>query len=207
MREEDILRTAERLGFSHAGFMAAADLCFMKEVRDMCAADRCHMYGRSWMCPPACGTLEENAARASAFRRVLLVQTTARLEDAFDIDTMTRAEAEHKDRFIRLCDALRRETRCLPLGSGACTCVLAAPIPTPPAACPRRRFPPWKASAFWSPRPVRPPGMKYYYGPGTLTYTSCVLLDEPGWPDQKRDQANPSNSKGLLRRQAIPSVK
>lgn len=116
MKEEDILRTAERLGFSHAGFMAAADLCFMKEVRDMCAADRCHMYGRSWMCPPACGTLEENAARASSFRRVLLVQTTARLEDAFDIDTMTRAEAEHKDRFIRLCDALRRETRCLPPG-------------------------------------------------------------------------------------------
>lgn len=181
MREEEILRTAERLGFSHAGFMAAADLCFMKEVRDMCAADRCHMYGRSWMCPPACGTLEENAARASAFRRVLLVQTTARLEDAFDIDTMTRAEAEHKDRFIRLCDALRRETRCLPLGSGACTLCPRCAYPDAPCRMPQKAVPSMESFGLLVSATCQAAGMKYYYGPGTLTYTSCVLLDEPGW--------------------------
>ena len=64
MTQQELLSMAEEVGFSHAGELNRAALEFLPQVREMCAADRCHNYGRCWTCPPACGTLEEAARRA-----------------------------------------------------------------------------------------------------------------------------------------------
>ena len=48
------------IGFEHAAFFDPANLEFRQEVREMCAAGKCHMYDKCWSCPPACGTVEES---------------------------------------------------------------------------------------------------------------------------------------------------
>lgn len=66
MTQQELLSLAEEVGFSHAGELNRR-AGVLPQVREMCAADRCHNYGRCWTCPPACGTLEEAARRAGRY--------------------------------------------------------------------------------------------------------------------------------------------
>ena len=110
------------LGFEHVGPLPVQALECLPEVREMCAADRCHAYGRRWTCPPGCGTLEDCARRLAGYRSGLLVQSTGRLEDDFDAETMLETERIHKERFAALAAEARRSAPdCLPLGAGTCT--------------------------------------------------------------------------------------
>ena len=79
MTQAELIALAEEIGFSHAGELNVAELEFMPQVREMCAADRCKSYGACWTCPPGCGTLEEAAARAVKYHRGILIQSTAQL--------------------------------------------------------------------------------------------------------------------------------
>ena len=95
MTIEEWVAYAKELGFSEAAPVVPADLKPNAEVRAMCAADKCHAYGKNWTCPPECGSLEECAARISAKTRGILVQSVAQLEDSFDIEGMMEAEQDH----------------------------------------------------------------------------------------------------------------
>ena len=89
---EKLLQLALELGFDHAAPLDAKSLRALPEVRDMCASGRCRRYGGSWSCPPACGTIEECQARMSRYTGGVLVQTTAQLQDDFDMETMNLAQ-------------------------------------------------------------------------------------------------------------------
>ena len=97
---QDPVELALSIGFSHAGIIDPSKLRALPEVRDMCADGRCRRYKRSWSCPPACGTLEEAEARMHRYRCGMLVQTTAELEDDFDVEAMMEAEKRHKTNFF-----------------------------------------------------------------------------------------------------------
>ena len=52
MTIEEWVAYAKELGFSEAAPVVPADLKPNAEVRAMCAADKCHAYGKNWTCPP-----------------------------------------------------------------------------------------------------------------------------------------------------------
>ena len=99
---EILLSLARQAGFSHMAELDAATLRPMAEVRDMCSADKCRSYGKSWSCPPACGSIEYAAQRISQYRRGLIVQSTGELEDEFDLQAIAAIEARHKKAFLNL---------------------------------------------------------------------------------------------------------
>ena len=175
---EEILKLAKACGFTHVGELKMDALEFLPEVRDMCSADRCHKYGKSWTCPPGCGTLEEAAAKASRYRRGVLLQTTAQLEDDFDIETMQQAEADQKHSFDRFVEQLREEyPDCLPMATGGCTLCAQCTYPDAPCRFPRKAIPSMEAYGLLVSKVCDKSGLPYYYGPRTLTYTGCVLID------------------------------
>jgi predicted metal-binding protein len=98
----EMVERALELGFDHAAALDVKRLCALPEVRDMCASGRCRRYGKSWSCPPACGTIEVCAERMGRYTGGVLVQTTAQLEDDFDIEGMNRAQEQHKKRFFHI---------------------------------------------------------------------------------------------------------
>lgn len=178
MTMEALLALAEEVGFSHAAPLNTAALSFLPEVRDMCAADKCHSYGRSWTCPPHCGTLEEMARRAKGFSGGILVQSTAALEDDFDVETMMDTEKIHKERFFNFVEAVRaREEHILPMAAGACTICAQCTCPDAPCRFPDKAIPSMEACGLVVSQVCEGSGLPYYYGPLTLTYTSCVLAD------------------------------
>ena len=95
----DLLTLAREVGFSQCAAVNMDALDPLEAVRDMCAADRCDRYGKSWSCPPACGTLEQTRAQIKRYSQGILVQSTAQLEDEFDYTGMTALSEVHKKRF------------------------------------------------------------------------------------------------------------
>lgn len=175
---QDPIELALNIGFSHAGAIDPSKLRALPEVRDMCADGRCRRYGRSWSCPPACGTLEEAEARMHRYRHGVLVQTTAELEDDFDAESMMEAEARHKANFFTLVDQVRAQIPdCLPLGAGSCTVCESCTYPDQPCRFPAKMFSSMEACGILVSEACTLAGLRYYYGPRTLTYSSCLLYN------------------------------
>lgn len=174
MNTQDVLLLARGMGLD-AYELDASTLDFRPEVRQMCSADRCGSFGRSWSCPPACGTLEEITARAREFSRGVLVQTVGRLQDEFDYEEMTSSGKRHGQNFRRLVEALDRG-EIFPLGMGACTICEKCTYPDAPCRFPERMYPSMEACGLLVSDVCRENGVPYYHGPLTIAYTSCILL-------------------------------
>lgn len=178
MTNEELLKLAQDCGFDHFGMLNTAALEFNPAVRDMCAAGRCGMYGKCWTCPPGCGTLEEISVRAAAYSRGVLLQTTGQLEDDFDVETMMGTEKLQKERFKAFVTELRKAyPDCLPMSSGACTMCPECTYPDAPCRFPKLAIPSMEAYGLVVSKTCEDSGMKYYYGPQTITYSGCVLVD------------------------------
>lgn len=178
MQMEELIQKALDFGFDQAAILAAETLVLRDEVRDMCAAGRCQLYGKSWMCPPACGTLEENRRKIERYARGLIVQTTAVLEDEFDYETMHGAGQLHKRRMVELGAALREAyPGLLTLGSGGCELCAKCTYPDSPCRRPDEAIASMEAVGLVVSDVCSANGLNYYYGPGTLTYTGCYLLE------------------------------
>lgn len=95
----DLLTLAREVDFSQCAAVNMDALEPLEAVRDMCKADRCGRYGKSWSCPPACSTLEQARAQIQRYSQGILVQSTAQLEDEFDYTGMTALSEVHKSAF------------------------------------------------------------------------------------------------------------
>ncbi|MBR1456632.1 MAG: DUF2284 domain-containing protein [Oscillospiraceae bacterium] len=176
---EDLVKLALEVGFSHAALLNAAALRALPEVREMCASGRCQRYGRSWSCPPACGTLEETAAAMRRYDGGVLVQTTAQLEDDFDVESIDAAQKLHKEHFFTLARQVRLlQADCLPLTAGSCTICRSCTYPDKPCRFPAKMLSSMEAYGLLVSEVCKDAGLPYYYGPGTLTFSSCILTKE-----------------------------
>jgi len=175
---DEALTLASGLGFEVVHELDPATLVPMHEVRAMCAADSCRMFGRNWCCPPAVGTVAELGARMATYRRGVLVQTVGTLEDQFDLDSMTAAEKLHKRRFRQLAQRLRRSyPRQFPLGAGTCDLCPTCTYPDAPCKLPGIAYVSMEACGLLVSQVCESNGAPYYHGPLTISYTSCVLLE------------------------------
>ncbi|MDC7287218.1 DUF2284 domain-containing protein [Blautia schinkii] len=176
MREMEVL--GKDIGFSNVAEMDVGTVRLLGDVRRMCESNGCGMYGRNWSCPPACGSLEECEARISGYRRGILVQTVGELEDEFDGEGMMETEARHKDAFVRMHDELKKVfPKLLSIGAGCCTRCKVCSYPDAPCRFPEKQFSSMEAYGMLVTQICQDNGMAYYYGPGTIAYTSCFLLE------------------------------
>lgn len=173
---EQWIQTALRLGFDTAVPMDVATLLPRQDVRDMCAADKCHAYGKNWTCPPHCGTLLQCHARMQKYTRGILLQTVGKLEKTIDTKAYRQTEARHLEQFYALSALIRTQhPDALCLGSGGCRvcgkCAWPEPCRFPDKACASM-----EAYGLFVTQVCRDNGVAYYHGEKTITYTACILL-------------------------------
>lgn len=174
----DWIKLAEAVGFEDVCQLNTESLRVRPEVRDMCAADKCRAYGRSWACPPACGSVGHCAERIAAYSDGILVQTVASLEDEFDMEGIAGAQKVHTRRFEALARQMRRLLPdCLPLGAGICRRCIACTYPDRPCRYPEKRLSSMEAYGLLVSEVCTSSGMPYYRGEKTITFTSCVLFN------------------------------
>lgn len=161
-----------------------------QEVRDMCRADRCGKWNANWACPPACGDLAAVAHVIAGFSAGVLLQTTGTLADDFDYEAMEAIQRSHKhsfDNYVRQARLLLPES--LPLSAGPCTVCLRCTYPEKPCRFPQKRVSSMEAYGLLVGDICLKSGLRYNYGPRTMTYTSCVLYNEEvnRYDDAERD--------------------
>jgi predicted metal-binding protein len=175
---EKVKQLALQCGFSHAAKLQVSTIRVREEVRAMCAVNKCRQYGANWACPPACGTLEECDAIMRQFSWGVLVQTTGRLADTLDYEGMEAAGKAHGEYLeIFAAEILKSSPRRLVLGAGACRRCPVCAYPDEPCRMPGRMIMPMEGFGIEVSALCAANGLGYYYGPGTLTYTGCALLE------------------------------
>lgn len=176
---DELIKEALDLGFSQAVELNVSALVFMPEVREMCAADKCHSYGKTWVCPPACGSIEEAAARAQQYSYGIIVQTIGKMEDDFDYETIVETQKKHAQKFRLLVAQLRkRYNDILPMAAGGCNLCETCTYPNAPCRHPDEAMTSMEAYGLFVSRVCEESGIPYNNGPQTITYTSCYLLNE-----------------------------
>jgi predicted metal-binding protein len=164
-------------GFTGTGRLDAATITVHKAVRDACAEDKCNSYGKSWSCPPACGSLEECEKQLKKYRTGLILQTTGKLEDAFDADAMLRISEEHNDHLLAFQEkVVTLSPYGLLLGSGCCKICKQCNYPNSPCNFPGKIIISMEAMGIIVSDICKKNNVPYYYGPNTLTYVGCFLI-------------------------------
>lgn len=175
----ELLELAQKAGFSHVGALKPSTIRLRQQVRQMCAENTCGQYAKRWSCPPGCGELETLQKEVSQYHTGILVQSTAQLEDEFDVETMMEAEKAHKKRFEALYQTLRqRYSQVLALGAGCCSKCGECTYPDAPCRLPEEMTASMEAYGILVSQVCKDNGVEYYYGKETITYTSCFLIKE-----------------------------
>ena len=174
MTREKVSELAAGSGFSNWGYFDPGELRLKKEVRAMCASDRCRHYGKSWSCPPYCGTLEELDARLGTFGQGIVLQTTGEIEDSFDYEGMMEAERLHKEKMEAI-HSLTSDESCLALSSGPCMLCGSCTCPDRPCRMPDKMMYSMEAYGLIVSEVCDLAGVPYRYGENTVTFTGCLL--------------------------------
>ncbi|MCL2211107.1 MAG: DUF2284 domain-containing protein [Treponema sp.] len=146
-------------------------LTFSPTLLEYCKTNVCGYYNKSWTCPPACTSIEEQQKKILSYQNVLVFTTKHDLEDSFDYDGITKARERHAlltaEIKIMLCDA--------PVyGAGNCpVCVKCAF----PETClfPEKQIGSIEAAGIDVTELSKSAGVAYNNGENTVTFFTMVL--------------------------------
>lgn len=175
---EKLGKLAEQCGFTAWGELKVETLNFKQEVRDMCKANTCGMWDRSWACPPACGSLEEMRERVKGYSRGILVQTVGQMEDSFDFEVIAETAQAQNENFSKMWEALIKDyPNLMPMGTGGCTICKKCTYPDAPCRFPEKACASMEGCGLVVNEVCTDNGMKYNHGTNTICYTGCFLLE------------------------------
>ncbi|SHJ41091.1 DUF2284 domain-containing protein [Parasporobacterium paucivorans] len=174
---KDAIDIALENGFSHAAELNVDTIELNPEVRKMCAANTCHHYGKNWSCPPACGTLDECGDRIKKYKKGIIVQSTAQLEDSFDVEGMEELTKQHiKNYRSTLAELKKKYPDVLYLGTGACDICAECTYPDEPCRFPDKAISSMEAYGMVVNEVCKANDLPYNYGKDTMTFVGCFLI-------------------------------
>ena len=174
----DIKELAKSCGFATVEPLDPKTLRFLPEVRSMCAADRCQSYGKTWSCPPACGTLEYWEEKASHYEKGILLQTIGDREDSYDFEAMVEVSRQNDKNFDRLTEQLRGQgLDMLAMSAGTCKRCKECTYPDAPCRFPEKLYPSMEACGLFVSQVCKSNSVPYYYGDDKIAYTCCILYN------------------------------
>ena len=80
------------------GIISKTEIIFDQEIRKICEDNVCRLYGKSWACPPAVGTVDD----WRQYARALVFNAVYPLDNSFDYEGMIRGHSGFKDLCSRL---------------------------------------------------------------------------------------------------------
>ena len=180
---ERLKEKAIELGAFKAGIVDASEIKTDAYFRKMCADNMCGNYGRSYMCPPDIGPIEELMDKVKTFDKVLVYQTVGELEDSYDFEGMMEAGARHNLLAQKLWDFTeemgRSDEDVLHLGAGGCRiCSVCGKKTGDPCRNPKRAMGSLEAYGVNVSQLAAQAGMNYINGQNTVTYFGAVFFKE-----------------------------
>lgn len=175
---DKLTKLAKECGFTHTAPLEVSTLEFLQQVRDMCNADQCENFNKSWSCPPACATLEEMRDLIKKYSGGLLAQTVSEIEDSYDWEGIMEAGGRQKSNFAKLRGILENEYgNVLAMGTGVCKLCEKCTYPDDPCRFPDKMEVSMEACGLYVSKVCTDNGLAYNYGPNKIAFTSCFLVE------------------------------
>lgn len=81
---------------------------FSPRIRYICEQE-CPMYGKTWACPPAVGTVEQCRERCLQYKNCLVIGSLTEVDDAFDLEETLKTRPEHEALTAQVRDLFREQ--------------------------------------------------------------------------------------------------
>lgn len=165
-------------GFYDCGIVNTADVKFRQEIRQMCEVNTCRMYGKTWACPPAVGTVEECRERVQRYEKMLVLTGKYDLEDSFDFEAMQEGARKFREASRALNDYLRPRIKdYILLANEGCDLCRECTYPDEPCRFPDRATGSLEGYGIFVSELANQAGVKYNNGPNTVTYFGALICD------------------------------
>ena len=171
---------ANKIGASNCGFIPVSEITFDAGLRMNCELNYCGQFGRTWVCPPNCGPIDECLAKATSYKHALIIQTITALEDSYDFEGMVDAMIEFHHVLQRAVDELKHDiTDMYVLSAGSCNlCERCAFLDNEPCRHPKLAHPSVESHGIFVAELAPKVGMNYINGKDTVTYFGAILYND-----------------------------
>ena len=161
------------------GFIDPKKLDFTQRVRYICQSE-CPMYGKSWACPPAVGSVEECEKKCFAFSNCLMIATITEVADIADIEDSLATRGEHEALTNQIAELLRQQgIEPYILSTEACAeCERCAYLDGQPCRFPERMHPCIESHGINVIPTLESLGLDFFYGGNIITWYSLLLFNE-----------------------------
>ena len=166
----------KEIGIHEYGVILTTDIPFEQEIRRICEENSCRLYGKTWACPPAVGTVDECRARCLHYKTALVFNAVYPLEDSFDYEGMLRGHEAFKDLCDRLYTLAKMKIReFLLLSNEGCIRCKNCTYPSAPCRQPELLFPSLEGFGIHVAKLAKCTNIKYVNGENTATYFGMLL--------------------------------
>ena len=157
-------------------FFNPQELEFSQRVRWICEHE-CPMYGKSWACPPAVGTVTECQERCNAYPGAFVFTTIAEVADTANLEETlaTRGEHEAVTKEIRKILQTKFE-QTLALSADSCEICGTCAYPNAPCRHPDHMVPCIEGYGVVVADFARKAGIEFMNGAGIVTWFGMVLV-------------------------------
>ncbi len=155
------------------------ELEFSQRIRHICQSD-CPMYGTSWACPPAVGTVAECEATCLGYRHALLIGTVTECSDIADIQQTLSTRGDHEVLTNQVRDLMRAQgVEPYVLSTESCAvCSRCAYLDGQPCRMPERMHPCIESQGINIIPTLEKLGLEFQYGENIVTWYSLLLFNE-----------------------------
>lgn len=169
-------RLAELPLYSY-GFFNPRELEFTDRVRWVCEHE-CPMYGTTWACPPAVGTVEECRKKCMSYPECLMIASVTEVSDISNIDETLATRPAHEKLTNRVRDEMRElGVRPFILSTEACTiCSRCAYLDGLPCRMPGAMHPCVESQGINVIPLLEKFGLEFQYGENVVTWVSLLFF-------------------------------
>lgn len=155
-------------------FLKSEELVFTGRVRHVCETE-CPMYGKTWACPPAVGTVAECRDRCLTYPDVLMLSTVTEVSDSANMEETLATRADHEAVTHQAADMVKAmgcET--LVLSTEACAICAVCAYPDAPCRHPEKMFPCVESHGILVTDIAEKHGMEFFNG-NIITWFSLIF--------------------------------
>lgn len=175
--EEIISQEKDNLNIHEYAFMKSNTVIFSDEVRRLCQKNACGMYGTSWACPPAVGSVEECKNRCNDFENAFMFTSLANLKKKYDMAEWRETRLVHESITEKVARIFRDEFKeTLILSTEGCNLCDKCTYPEKPCRFPSRMFPATESFGIMVIQQAPLCNIKYNNGVNTITYFSMIFF-------------------------------
>lgn len=157
-------------------FLTTDELVFTERVRYICEAE-CPMYGKTWACPPAVGSVEECKARCLRYPNLLMITTMTEVRDASNMEEGLATRGDHEAITHQVAE-LMGECGAEPyvLSTEACACCESCAYPDGPCRHPEKMYPCVESHGILVTDIMEKRGMEFFNG-NMITWSSLLFFN------------------------------